>query len=311
MTKYYINEAKKLISPDEAEREGFAVPKEDTEWATGEFKTPTKKAIGYKLFGIKNNDASKLYPPVVANKDGKPTPTGVWLPCYAPPIVGYTVKEHRPQVKTGGKGTMKDLGDLAFRPGWHLGVTPYAPQFFCKLYDDEKLVVDGKYVMTDDLVFAECEYQADNDFSEESYNRGLSKNGVYSHSRAGIPRIPKNGYYRYRTNPVPDTTDWIITGAIKVIKILKPEEVNEINKKNGLPEIMWVNKKDLNNLKQSIDPRYKETNIKRREDKKRLKDEEKVRKTREKEERLKQKTVTIPESKLYRLIREAINEVLF
>ena len=89
------------------------------------------------------------------------------------------------------------------------------------------------------------------------------------------------------------------------------EEVNEINRKNGLPEIMWVNKKEINKLKQSIDPGYKKTNTKRREDKKRLKDEEKVRKAKEKQERLKQKTVTIPESKLYRLIREAINEVLF
>lgn len=36
-------------------------------------------------------------------------------------------------------------------------------------------MIDGRYVFPDDLVFARCYYQADNDLSDESYKNGLTK----------------------------------------------------------------------------------------------------------------------------------------
>ena len=243
---------KELISPEEAERQGFAVPQSDLQWGKDEFKIPKKKAIGYKLFAIFNNDLTKLYPPVVANPEGQPTPIGEWIPCSSPPIEGYTVKEHRPQVKTGGKGTARNLGNLSFRPGWHLGVVPYAPQFQYKNGNKEKLIIDGKVIMPSNFVFAKCEYQADSDFSEESYQKGLTKKGKYQHARAGLPRIPKNGYYRYRTNPDPSSADWIITGAIKVISVLTPKQVDNLNKKEGLPGTLWMSNSEVKKYKKQL-----------------------------------------------------------
>lgn len=256
-SEQYIDEASKpLISPEEAERQGFAVPKEHLTWKEGEFQIPKKHEIGYKVFALKNG---QLYPPVVANEGGQPTPIGKWLPCGCPPIVGYTASEHRPQVKTGGQGTARNLGNLSFRPGWHLGMIPFAKQFCYKLNNSETLLIDGRYVFPDDFVFAECEYQADNDLSDECYKNGLTKNGKYQHSRAGIPRIPKNAFYRYRTNVDPTTEDWIITGAVKITKVLSREEVDAINAKNGIKPLIYANDKQAKQLKKQVIAQRKNT----------------------------------------------------
>lgn len=245
-----------LISPEEAERQGFAVPKEHLSWKPNEFKEPTKRAVGYKVFALINGE---LYPPVVANDGGLPTPMKKWLPCSCPPIVGYTASEHRPQVKTGGKGTARNLGNLSFRPGWHLGMIPFAKQFCKKLNNKETLMVDGRYVFPDDLVFARCYYQADNDLSDESYKNGLTKNGKYQHSRAGIPRIPKNAFYRYRTNVDPTTEDWIITGAVFVDKILSRDEVDALNAQHGIKPLIYADEKQTLSLRRQIKAQQAQT----------------------------------------------------
>lgn len=247
-----INEAggkQPLISPEDAEKQGFAIPKEHLSWKPNEFKVPNKRAVGYKVFALINGE---LYPPVVANDGGLPTPMKKWLPCSCPPIVGYTASEHRPQVKTGGKGTARNLGNLSFRPGWHLGMIPFAKQFCKKLNNKESLMIDGRYVFPDDLVFARCYYQADNDLSDESYKNGLTKNGKYQHSRAGIPRIPKNAFYRYRTNVDPTTEDWIITGAVFVDKILSRDEVDALNAQHGIKPLIYANEKQTLALKRQV-----------------------------------------------------------
>ena len=63
----------------------------------------------------------------------------------------------------------------------------------------------------------------------------------YQHSLAGLPKLPKNGYYKYRTNPNPDTVPWVITGAIKVTKILDDYDVEKILGGNA-PERQGGNK---------------------------------------------------------------------
>ena len=129
---------------------------------------------------------------------------------------------------------------------------PFAKQFCYKLNNSETLLVDGRYVFPDDFVFAECEYQADTDLSDECYQNGLTKAGKYQHSRAGIPRIPKNAFYRYRTNVDPSTEDWIITGAVKITKVLTRDEVDAINAKNGIKPLIYANKKQAQQLKKQV-----------------------------------------------------------
>lgn len=184
---------------------------------------PKKKGIGYKVFVLKDG---KLYPPMVANPDGAATPVGVWLDADAAPIAGES-KTGRPQVKQGGKGTQGGSGKLAYRPGWHLGVVPYAIQFNRKDADGNKTLFPKNFV------FAEVEYAADVDYQEEARQEGINPSGKYQHSLAGLKHLPTDGFYMYRTNPNPETDPWVITGAMKVNRILTRAEQAELVKNAG------------------------------------------------------------------------------
>lgn len=196
---------------------------EDVSFSLRQKPEPKKKGVGYKVFVLKDG---KLYPPMVANPDGAATPVGVWLDADAAPIAGES-KTGRPQVKQGGKGTQGGSGKLAYRPGWHLGVVPYAIQFNRKDADGNKTLFPKNFV------FAEVEYAADVDYQEEARQEGINPSGKYQHSLAGLKHLPTDGYYMYRTNPNPETDPWVITGAMKVNRILTRAEQVELVKKAG------------------------------------------------------------------------------
>ena len=229
----------------------------------------SKKGKAYKVFKVKNG---KLYPPMVANPGGEATPLGVWLDAEEGEFAGLS-KTGRKQVKSISSG------NLAYRPGWHLGDVPRAKQFdrsfSWQLVDnvDENDAVKtinnystfinsyaktanigniyyikdiDKYVQVTndnapyfpyDFVWAECEYIMDIDYQSEADEQGYMRTKAdgstyrsdkYQHSLAGLPKLPKNGYYKYRTNPNPDTVPWVITGAIKVNKLLDDYDVERI-----------------------------------------------------------------------------------
>ena len=196
---------------------------EDVSFSLRQKPEPKKKGVGYKVFVLKDG---KLYPPMVANPDGAATPVGVWLDADAAPIAGES-KTGRPQVKQGGKGTQGGSGKLAYRPGWHLGVVPYAIQF------NRKDVEGNKTLFPKNFVFAEVEYAADVDYQEEARQEGINPSGKYQHSLAGLKHLPTDGYYMYRTNPNPETDPWVITGAMKVNRILTRAEQAELVKNAG------------------------------------------------------------------------------
>ena len=174
---------------------------------------------------------------MVANKGGEDTPVGVWLEAEEGEFAGLS-KTGRKQVKSIGSGT------LSYRPGWHLGDIPRASQF------DRTNKETGEKEFPKDFVWALCDYVMDIDYQPESDEQGYMRTKVdkdgnvqtyrsdkYQHSLAGLPKLPKDGYYKYRTNPRPDTVPWVITGAIKVNKLLDDYEVNDILKKNGVKPI--------------------------------------------------------------------------
>lgn len=196
---------------------------EDVSFSLRQKPEPKKKGIGYKVFVLKDG---KLYPPMVANPNGAATPVGVWLDADAAPIAGES-KTGRPQVKQGGKGTQGGSGKLAYRPGWHLGVVPYAIQF------NRKDAEGNKTLFPKNFVFAEVEYAADVDYQEEARQEGINPSGKYQHSLAGLKHLPTDGYYMYRTNPNPETDPWVITGAMKVNRILTRAEQAELVKNAG------------------------------------------------------------------------------
>lgn len=196
---------------------------EDVSFSLRQKPEPKKKGVGYKVFVLKDG---KLYPPMVANPDGAATPVGVWLDADAAPIAGES-KTGRPQVKQGGKGTQGGSGKLAYRPGWHLGIVPYAIQF------NRKDAEGNKTLFPKNFVFAEVEYAADVDYQEEARQEGINPSGKYQHSLAGLKHLPTDGYYMYRTNPNPETDPWVITGAMKVNRILTRAEQADLVSKAG------------------------------------------------------------------------------
>jgi len=203
-----------------------AIPEdEDIRFSIRTKPAPKKTGIGYKVF-YRGKDG-KLYSPMVANPNGADTPVGVWLDADAAPIAGES-KTGRPQVKAGGKGTQGGSGTLAYRPGWHLGEIPYAIQF--NRLNPE---TGEKDLYPADFVWAEVEYAMDKDYQKEAEAEGMNASGIFQHSLAGLKRVPEDGFYRYRTNPNPETDPWIITGSIKVNKVLTNEEVDELVRKAG------------------------------------------------------------------------------
>ncbi len=180
----------------------------DTKFSIREDEPPKNTKMGYKVFVAKNG---KLYPPMAMR--GAETPVGVWLDAEVAPIKKN--EDGTPALSKTGR-TRMDIGGgqtLAFRPGWHLGDLPYAPQF----YETDKAT--GERVQHPNFVWAECEYAADVDYQEEAMSYGKTASGNFQHSLAGLPKLPVNGYYKYRTNPNPDTIPWAISGAMKVKRV--------------------------------------------------------------------------------------------
>lgn len=213
-----------------AETEAEELGDTKTQFSIREEAPPKKTGIAYKVFFEKDG---KLYPPMVANPGGADTPVGVWLNAdvgaSAPPS-----KTGRPQVQAGGKGTNASKMSLAFRPGWHLGDIPKATQF-----DRLNRATGVKELFPYNFVWAECEYAMDVDYQEEAMSYGYNTNGKFQHSLAGLPRLPVDGYYHYRTNPNPNTVPWVITGAMKVNRVLSRQEVDDILREKGVEPTKW------------------------------------------------------------------------
>ena len=227
ITKKWPDREFEIVSTEEFEEE---VEESLNEAVAPSDYSPKKVGKAYKVFKVKNG---KLYPPMVANPGGVDTPIGVWLTADEGEFAGLS-KTGRPQVKSIGSGT------LSYRPGWHLGDIPRASQF------DRTNKETGEKEFPKDFVWAECEYTMDVDYQPESDEQGYMRMGKdgnqyrsdkYQHSLAGLPKLPKDGYYKYRTNPRPDTVPWVITGAIKVNRLLSDDEVNSILEKHGIAPI--------------------------------------------------------------------------
>jgi hypothetical protein len=235
-----------------------------TQFSLREEAPPKRTIKAYKVFRVADG---KLYPPKIANltddeslnvplsrdprkgksrvtATGNDTPVGVWINAD---VGGIAVDENGEAIlNTNGRIKVYDLngmkGDgrfdekttLAFRPGWHLGSIPEAIQF---------LLGDG--TMPDDLVYAECEIAADIDYQAAAMSYGVRPTGKFVHADAGLPAVPVDGYYKYKTNPKTDTHPWFISGAIKVNRIIGDAERRAICAKEGITIAPRYSGKDI------------------------------------------------------------------
>lgn len=160
----------------------------------------------YKLFRVKNE---KLYPLYVSTN--KETPLNEWI------------KAECGEQNDNGKVKSK-LGELAYRPGWHLTEFPLARHI-------GKRAEDGTLIQAKDTVWCEVEMSDDINYTPQVIV--TKKNGEVNYPKSYMKELPVNGYYEYKTNPLAECR-WFIAGAIKVNRILSNEEIDSICKANGL-----------------------------------------------------------------------------
>lgn len=185
---------------------------------------PNNVGTGYKVFWLKDG---KLYPPMVQNPNGKDTPVGEWLTAEVGKEAEPT-KTGRPQVETGGEFAHANKGHVSLKPGFHISDLPEATQF-----NKTNPLTGKKELFPMELVWAEVEFSKDKNYQEEAHKNGINSNGNYVHALAGMNTVPQDGYYRYRTNPDPNTPEWNISGKMKVVRVLSRYEVDKILKENG------------------------------------------------------------------------------
>lgn len=180
---------------------------------------PQHTQIAYKLFRVDPKKPGRLFPLFVGANES--VEMGVWHDAE----IG--------QAAAGGKVKSK-LGPLAMRPGWHAGDMPIATHIGGKSRSDLK----APDYRPENQVWAEVEVANDVDWQTEANNRAQkTKSGKAIARTAHITdQIPEDGMYRYKTNPNMTGT-WIISGAMKVNRILSDVEVEAINKENGVADL--------------------------------------------------------------------------
>ena len=179
---------------------------------------PKKTIKGYKLFIKKGND---IYPLFVNANDN--IPIGKWVAAEFGPAM------------PGPKGGVKSkLGRLAFRPGFHSGNMPLATHIGGK---SSSKTTKPDY-RPDNQVWAEVLLPDDVNWQEEANKRAtISKSGKIIARTAHITdQLPTGGHYSYKTNSNM-TGSWLISGAIKITKILSDAQVKKINAKFGVSDL--------------------------------------------------------------------------
>lgn len=195
---------------------------------------PKKTIKAYKLFRVDKKKPGQLFPLFV--KANEEVLTDVWYDAE--------VGDLTPDGKVKSK-----IGNLAYRPGWHMGDVPIATHIGEKYNFDKKSTdksLKKPTARNANHVWAEVEVSADVNWQTEANKRASkTKEGKIIPRTAHITnQIPEDGYYRYKTNPNM-TGNWIIGGAIKVNRVLTDKEVKDINDKAGVADLPRVEPIDL------------------------------------------------------------------
>lgn len=180
---------------------------------------PTKTKTAYKLFKVKKGFPGELFPLFVGANQS--VTTGEWIQAKAGELT---------QTKEGKTMVKSTLGPLAYRPGWHSGDLAVATHIGAKKNASDK----APTLRADDQVWAEVEVGDDVDWQAIANERAeISKSGEPIARTAHITdQLPLGGSYNYKTNSNM-TGSWIISGEMKVNRVLTDQEVEQINKEGG------------------------------------------------------------------------------
>lgn len=180
-------------------------------------ETSQRTVRAYKLFRTDPRKPGQLFPLYVNTNTA--IPIGKWVRAECGPMIDGRVKSK--------------LGLLAYRPGWHASDLPVATHIGGKSPGQNK--PDHR---PSDQVWAEVELVDDVDWQTEADRRAdRNKAGQIIRRTAHITdQVPVGGFYRYKTNPNM-TGEWLISGDMKINRILTDEEVDGINANAGVADL--------------------------------------------------------------------------
>jgi len=184
---------------------------------------PTDTKTVYKLFKVKKGYPGELFPLFVGANQS--VTTGEWIQAKAGELT---------QTKEGKTMVKSTLGPLAYRPGWHSGDIPIATHIGSKINKNDK----APSLRSPNQVWAEVEVGNDVDWQTIANERAeIGKNGKPIAKTAHITdQLPLGGSYKYKTNSNM-TGSWVISGEMKVNKVLTQAEVDQINKENKAKDL--------------------------------------------------------------------------
>jgi len=185
---------------------------------SNESKAPEKTTKSYKLFRTDARRPGELFPLFVdANKS---IPVGKWVDAVPGPLT------------ENGKVKSK-LGELAYRPGFHSGDLPVATHIGGKSTGG----LSKPDYRPENQVWAEVEVPNDVDWQTEADRRGVNDRGKHIPVKAHITdQLPVGGHYRYKTNPNM-TGNWLISGSMRINRVLSDAEVKAINDAHGVADL--------------------------------------------------------------------------
>ena len=176
---------------------------------------PIKTIRAFKLFRTRGGKLHPLY--VLATKA---IPVGEWI-------------DAEEGIRTPDGKVKSRLGSLHYRPGFHSGDLPMATHIGGK---SQKGLKAPDYRPADQ-VWAEVELPDDVDWQAEANRRGYNSKGKFVAGRAEISdQIPVGGCYRYKTNPNMSGW-WLISGSMRVLRVLTDDEVKAINDAAGVADL--------------------------------------------------------------------------
>lgn len=202
------------------------------------------KFIAYKQFKTRYNPNDPktfkhkglLYPLFVGDtgdtKDG--IRVGKWYSCGVGelkiPVTVEGIPIEGAPIQVGSK-----LGNLAYRPGWHLASLPLTRHIGKGKHEYKTVDAKGKEKSSYDYdytcsqyVWCKVEYSAHFDYTEKAKQRAgaaTDPKKAYFTNKKDL----ENGFYHFKTNSnADDDEDWLIADKIKVLEVLTDKEVKEI-----------------------------------------------------------------------------------
>lgn len=196
--------------------------------------------VAYKQFKTlyNPNDPSteeykgKLFPLFVGAKQKDGIEIGKWYRCGTGELRIEVDKNGKP-IPGGAIQVDSKLGNLAYRPGWHIASAPVTRHIGVgksRNPDDH----NDYNAMYSENVWAKVEYSAHYDFTDKAKEMPGADKDPKKAMFTDKDEF-KNGYYHYKTNSnADDTEDWIIADAIKIVSVLSDDTVRKIASEHGL-----------------------------------------------------------------------------